>query len=366
MKKKILYLIHVPWGWIKQRPHFIAEGLSEDYDLTVIARKEFKSSVAKNCSYVKVVSLFRLPFERISFIAMINSFLYKIQLYKSISKSDVIWLTSPLQIDIISSCLNKILVYDCMDDVIEFPISNTMKNKLRNKERLLFERANLVFSSSEFLRKKLLSRYNWRNVEVINNALRTIPQSCTSKIEMHDSLKYYFESKKIKIVYIGTIASWLDFTLVEKILDYSVDFEFYLYGPTEVTIPNFDRLYYCKTVEHHLVFPIMESSTVLIMPFIVNELIRSVNPVKLYEYIASGKPSFAPFYEESRKFEEYVYLYRSNEECLQMIEMLVGDNFKNKKDYSDCVSFAENNTWSVRLGLIKKKIDNELDKIDLI
>ena len=28
--KHILYLMHIPWGWIKQRPHFFAEKLAED------------------------------------------------------------------------------------------------------------------------------------------------------------------------------------------------------------------------------------------------------------------------------------------------------------------------------------------------
>jgi len=35
MKSKILYLMHVDWEWIKQRPQFIAEGLSKFYDVHV-------------------------------------------------------------------------------------------------------------------------------------------------------------------------------------------------------------------------------------------------------------------------------------------------------------------------------------------
>lgn len=31
-RKKILYLMHVPWGWIKQRPHF----LQSYYQLTTM------------------------------------------------------------------------------------------------------------------------------------------------------------------------------------------------------------------------------------------------------------------------------------------------------------------------------------------
>ena len=36
---KILYLMHVPWGWIKQRPHFFAEYLANDFAVDVYFRK---------------------------------------------------------------------------------------------------------------------------------------------------------------------------------------------------------------------------------------------------------------------------------------------------------------------------------------
>ena len=38
-RKKILYLMHIPWGWIKQRPHFLAELLSIDFDVDVFYKK---------------------------------------------------------------------------------------------------------------------------------------------------------------------------------------------------------------------------------------------------------------------------------------------------------------------------------------
>ena len=36
MTKKILYIMHLDWRYIKQRPHFIAEALSNFYSINVI------------------------------------------------------------------------------------------------------------------------------------------------------------------------------------------------------------------------------------------------------------------------------------------------------------------------------------------
>ena len=35
----ILYIMSVPWGWIKQRPHFLAEGLSKYCKVSVYYKK---------------------------------------------------------------------------------------------------------------------------------------------------------------------------------------------------------------------------------------------------------------------------------------------------------------------------------------
>lgn len=43
-KSKILYIMHVPWGWIKQRPHFFAEYLNKDFDVDVVYKKPLKVS----------------------------------------------------------------------------------------------------------------------------------------------------------------------------------------------------------------------------------------------------------------------------------------------------------------------------------
>ena len=39
--KRILYFMHVDWNWIKQRPHFLAEGLSQHFKVDVWHEKTY-------------------------------------------------------------------------------------------------------------------------------------------------------------------------------------------------------------------------------------------------------------------------------------------------------------------------------------
>ena len=39
---KIAYIMNVEWNWIKQRPHFIAEGLSERYKIKILFQYRYR------------------------------------------------------------------------------------------------------------------------------------------------------------------------------------------------------------------------------------------------------------------------------------------------------------------------------------
>ena len=99
-------------------------------------------------------------------------------------------------------------------------------------------------------------------------------------------------------MYVGTISEWFDFDLLISILDEYKTINAVLIGPSDVKIPKHDRIHYLGTVERKYIFNIMSHAWVLVMPFLINELVKSVNPVKLYEYIYMGKPIIAPVIKE--------------------------------------------------------------------
>ena len=93
----------------------------------------------------------------------------------------------------------------------------------------------------------------------------------------------------------------------------------------------------------------MHLSDALIMPFVVNELIRSVNPVKAYEYIYAHKPIFMPKYTESLKFADYIYLYDESGIFYTWVSLLTEGKLKAKRTKDDCRDFALNNNWDARI-----------------
>lgn len=350
MSKKVLFCINVPWSWIKQRPHYIAEGLAKNYDVIVLSPIAFHKYQI-NETRLPIRKLYRLPFERFSWIAKVSFFIQKIQLKRIIKSYDVIWLSLAGQFNLIKGQVkNKTVVYDCMDDMLEFEQFQNKRQKefFLAAERDVFFNANVVFTSSEHLKNVLLKRYGVREVFVVNNALRD-GFSDSSKMLTED-LKMKFDNEHKHITYIGTIDSWMDFELIKIIVNQFERVVFHLFGPKgNVVIPHHERLIVEGSVEHDYVLSIMKSSDLLMMPFKVTKLIESVNPVKLYEYIYSGKPCMAPMYGESKPFGEYCYLYQSHQDCLNCIESFEKNGYSAKKTVTQCETYAKENTWSQRV-----------------
>ena len=352
--------MHIPWGWVKQRPHFIAQYLSKYYDVTLLYKQSFiknglvQESIPDN---LKEKRLFIIPnrFAGYGLIRAVNSAITKIQLKGEIEKYDIIWFTHPLMFDLIEAAIpeDAKVIYDCMDDVLEFPLTRAdmrMKNVIANCEMKLVERSDIIFISSDYLETKIRKRYSIdsQRVFVFNNAM-----TLEDRVEVSNNLLLnIIERSKVarfKLAYVGTISEWFDFDLILESLERFNNIVYMLFGPLDTEIPNHERILYFGPIEHKYVLNVMELSDALIMPFKLSELILSVNPVKIYEYIYSCKPSIVIQYPETSKFEDYVFLYKSRDEYFNLLEKLENGNLVLKGDCLSYKEFAINNGWQNRV-----------------
>jgi glycosyltransferase involved in cell wall biosynthesis len=362
--------MHVPWAWIKQRPHFIAEYLNKDYDLKVVYKKPLKVSknnlINKKSIDMSISSFFIFPFQRIpllrkmNILNKINDILIKFQL-RFLNNYSIVWVTSWSMYSLIYKLLPETtkLIYDCMDDELEFP--NIKNNKYILKTALLMEkkilnRADVVFCSSEYLKNKILNRTGInREIYVINNAIGIPKQSIVLNSNSQNIMKIISNMENI-FMYVGAISTWFDFELLLYVLQNNLKVNFVLLGPSDIQIPKHERLHYLGTVDREDLFLLMKNVKGLIMPFKLNELIKSVNPVKLYEYIYMSKPIIATRYSETEFFEDYIYLYQGKKEFCDCIEGILEYKLRCKKKTDDNKKFAINNSWGMRYELILKYI----------
>jgi teichuronic acid biosynthesis glycosyltransferase TuaH len=369
--REITYFMHIPWNWIKQRPQFIAEELSNYFSIKIIYQQPYIStglnqteSIHRNIEIFKYLSI---PFKgRIKLFQWLNTYFIRIQLklFGIIKSKSLIWITHPEMYPYIPSTnLTNPIIYDCMDDVLEFP--SAKNNAIHHKKLLLLEKklclnSKIIFCSSHYLKYKLINRYNLdsNKITVVNNGINL--QNLMRKKTLPKLLLDFFSNRTKKIVYIGTISEWFDFDLVMYSLEKINNIEYLLFGPTEVTIPYHNRIRYCGSIEHEYVSAIMNMADVLVMPFILNELIKSVNPVKAYEYIFSSKPALLVQYEETEKFSDYLYLYKSHDDYVNQLVKIIDNHPIQKIADTKKEKFIYSSTWAGRSEEIYNIMSNQL------
>lgn len=359
--------MHVPWQWIKQRPHFLAEYLANNYIIDVYYRKpntvskdKLLTSVDVSMKNITIKGFNQFPFEKIPVfkycrLDWLNTAVAYFQL-PSFKEYDYIWVTCPALYQAIQLLISDktSLIYDCMDDMAEFSEAKNnlylRKNILENEKKLLI-RSNHVLCSSLYLKKKILDRaeVTRNDVSVINNAIElpkqnfidSLPQSILEKINFLKSLPFTF-------VYVGAISEWFNFELLKKTLQVYPQINFVLIGPCDAQKCVHERIHYLGTVERKFIFSLMQCSYALVMPFKVNELIMSVNPVKLYEYIYAMKPVLSVQYGETEKFSEFVSLFKNDDDFVRLVGQVLVDPQKYVRSAEDINNFITENTWYSR------------------
>jgi glycosyltransferase involved in cell wall biosynthesis len=347
--------MHVNWYWINQRPHVIADGLAKNNEVYLmhyaIFKKRDKSPEPPPRFQAEV--LWRIPTRLIKFndfFLYINNLLIYLQVHSRIKKfkPDIVWVTHPCFESAVRNLGKKKLVYDCMDDHLEFQNENA---GIKKSESELINKANLTIFSSKTLAIRVRARAPSGPFEIINNG-------CLDKFIGRSYASSYETVLREKAMgYYGTISHWFDWGLALKILEAIPNLTFKLAGPVETFIPSHPRIKYVGIVSRDSLENFSKECDALIMPFILNNLVRSVDPVKLYEYIAFGVPSIAPFYYESSRFTPYVCLYRSDEEAIEFLKAIIM-GLHDPINHDSGTRFLRDNSWSARISQVEVLLSN--------
>ena len=130
---------------------------------------------------------------------------------------------------------------------------------------------------------------------------------------------------------------------------------YYLYGPiTGGSLPHNSNIKYMGTIEHSELFQETCGYDGFIMPFKINDIVRSVDPVKLYEYINYGKNILCVQYEEVDRFGDFVFFYSDFDSFMRGTEAMQEGTLKYTLSQRD--DFLSQNSWSERVAMIEKLI----------
>lgn len=371
--KHILYFSLVSWHHIKQRPHFLPYYISKDpgFKITHLSVESFGSCILKrlkkqftkndlirsNKFNIRIIKVFPYA-QKLNVLKTVNTFL--VRKYISDKQWDLIILTQPLQLEYIANWEGP-LIYEVMDNYEAFYNKISLKESFKRFESFIVKKALKIVVSSSKLKDKILKDYNINDdkISIIPNAY---DPTSLEKYRCNGRERKY---EKLILTYIGTINKWINFEFIKKFVkDYPAIF--YMVGPIDTGIKKLIKnlkstfIRFTGAVEHHEIAKYICFSDVLIIPFIINDIVEYVDPVKIYEYLHFKKPIVSSYWDELKKFESFVYFYHHSD--YESFKETILEAYKNgMKNVNKVDSFLENNTWECRAKVYVKLLKEILN-----
>jgi glycosyltransferase involved in cell wall biosynthesis len=147
------------------------------------------------------------------------------------------------------------------------------------------------------------------------------------------------------IVYVGALEYWFDFKLVERVAQEMSDISFVFIGPIkENPWPSLKNVHFLGPKLYSEIPKYLQFADVGWIPFDVKnypDLIHNVNPLKLYEYMASGLPVVATRWKELGNIGSPALLCSSTHDFISSLKLAIYN-----KESETMRRFAAKLDWS--------------------
>lgn len=209
----------------------------------------------------------------------------------------ILVVTAPNAADYLGAFGERLSVYYCTDDFTQWP--GAVARQVVVWEEELLRRCDVVMATAESLREKKTRHgrvplYLSHGVDVEHFAGSEAPIPAAIA-----------DLRKPVIGFFGAISPWVDLGLIAAIARSRPEWSVVLIGGADVDVaplracPNVTLL---GKVPYADLPAFARGFDVGIIPFVVNELTASVNPLKLLEYLACGLPVVSSDMPEVRKY----------------------------------------------------------------
>ncbi len=294
-----------------------------------IIRMFFPTGKMKSkCPFIQIFPLV-LPFYDLKIIKMINTKILEIQIRRKIKKLNftkfILLVSTPVVVDLVGVLGEVSSYYLCFDDYSSF--INTYKSINSMENKILACVNGSFFISDALLRtKKCKSEEN-----------HFLPQGVDYE---HFSCANYKIPEKIKNIkkpivgFFGLISNWIDLDLIRSCaIKYSY-MSFMLIGKVDTDVSqllSLKNVFLFGAIPYEQLPAYAKRFNVGIIPFVINELTKAANPIKMLEYFSLGIPVVSSDLPEMLKFKEHLYIAANKEDFIKYIKCAIDEDDLEKK-----------------------------------
>lgn len=162
------------------------------------------------------------------------------------------------------------------------------------------------------------------------------------------------------IGYIGVLATWCDFELIDQMARNFPNYSFVMIGPKYNVneLPQHPNLHWLGFRHYSELVHYAQMFDVGIIPFKLTSMVEAVNPIKMWEYMAVGMPVVTTALPEAKQYEGLVYHSNGYSEFFSNITRALADTSAERR--RERMELAERNSWRERSQEIINIIEKHL------
>ncbi len=223
--------------------------------------------------------------------------------------------------------------------------------KFRNIEQKIINKSQLIFYSSINLKNKINET---AKRQFLPNGVN---YDIFSKIKLS---KKYKKKESLKIVYLGAVRDIINDNLVLKISKTFPNDKIYFIGPILTKFKKLQKqknIFFLGEIKHNQVPSYLKKFHIGILPYKVNLFTKSINPLKVYEYVSSGLPVISTNLPNVTKlindYPKIQILKAKNDDYFIKQIFNIKKNYK-QNSKRDLNLFLKQNAWKKRFKNLEK------------
>ncbi|MDD4588751.1 MAG: glycosyltransferase, partial [Heliobacteriaceae bacterium] len=273
-------------------------------------------------------------------------------------KQPVLWTYLPGSGDLLSRGPWSAVVYDCVDDhaaftgLIDPVVVREMEDALTAKADVVFASARALLAARQKVRPDVTLVPNGADVAHFGQALQPLPLFDQNRLFNREAGSF------TRICgFVGGIGDWIDLELLAALARSRPDWALVLIGPVETPAPvlaDLPNVFFLGRQPYALLPGYVQHFDVCLAPFRLNTLTASVNPVKIYEYLAAGKPVVTTALPEVRGFAPVVAVAAGQADFIRLTGVVVDTDTPVK--VQERVALAKAHSWEARLAVMLDRL----------
>lgn len=290
------------------------------------------------------------------------------QLAKLGFDNPILWSYTPHSGDFVGKLGEKLAVYECVDEfsaskgLVRSKTIKRLEGDLISKSDHTIVTAHTLYESKKAYAQRITLAPNAAEVPHFNKAADPNEPVKPELANLHHPV----------LGFLGAIQYWVDVKLLARIARQHPEWPMALVGPPGllVDLSELERLpnvHLTGRVPYQELPGYLRAFDVCLNPYVMDGVAEGCSPIKLYEYLATGKPIVSMNMPEVMQFQDLLYIAEDADGFVEQVEQAVADlSLPDAQERAkQRLNEAQNHTWRGRFDDVNQALNETLAELGI-